>query len=305
MTTRKVAKEMIQTGRPPRDRSERMILNNYLTMRRINELNTEPLSKELVFELHRLVTENTLDEPSAAGRFRTRNEKIVVNDTYGEVYHDPPDAGQLEERMQLMCNFANSSQADPSDFIHPAIRSMILHFWLSYDHPFIDGNGRTARALFYWSMLSHNYWLCEFISISHIILQQPMKYQRAFLYTESDENDLTYFILYHLEVMRKAVKQLHDYIRQKSEELRKLEFELRGIAILNHRQRDLISHALRHPGQVYTVKSHQTSHNVVYETARRDLNDLVGRGLLEPKKIGKVWKYRPVNDLNRKLSKMS
>jgi Fic family protein len=182
---------------------------------------------------------------------------------------------------------------------------MILHFWLSCDHPFIDGNGRTARALFYWSMLSHNYWLCEFISISHIILQQPMKYQRAFLYTESDENDLTYFILYHLEVMRKAVKQLHDYIRQKSEELRKLEFELRGIAILNHRQRDLISHALRHPGQVYTVKSHQISHNVVYETARRDLNDLAGRGLLEPKKIGKVWKYRPVNELNRKLSKMS
>ena len=58
-------------------------------------------------------------------------------------------------------------------FIHPMIRSIILHFWLAYDHPFVDGNGRTARALFYWSMLRHGYWLFEFISISQIILKGP------------------------------------------------------------------------------------------------------------------------------------
>jgi len=305
-TTRKVAKEMIQTGRPPRDKSERMILNNFLTMKRIVELKKRKLTKELIFEIHRLVTEDTLDDPSTAGRFRNDNELIEVrDDIYGETYHTPPPANQLDERMNLMCDFANSVGSNSKSFVHPVILSIILHFWLAYDHPFVDGNGRTARAIFYWSMLHHNYWLCEFISISQIILQGLMKYQRAFLYTAADDNDLTYFILYHLDVIKRAVKQLHEYIGKKTAELRKLEKELRGINALNHRQRDLISHALRHPDQIYTCKSHQTSHKIVYETARTDLKDLANRGLLEATKINKVWKYRPANDLEKKLLKLS
>lgn len=170
-TTRPVAKEMIRSGRKPSDRSEQMILNNFLTMRRLGELKDNPLTKELVFEIHRLITENTLDDPSAAGRFRREDENVVVNDMYGEVYHEPPPAGQLGGRMKAMCDFGNAKT--PSGFVHPVLRSIILHFWLAYDHPFIDGNGRTARALFYWSMLHHGYWLCEFISISPIILKAP------------------------------------------------------------------------------------------------------------------------------------
>ena len=116
---------------------------------------------------------------------------------------------------RLMCDFANGKT--PGEFVHPAIRSIILHFWLAYDHPFLDGNGRTARALFYWSMLHHHYWLCEFISISHLILKAPAEYERAFLYTETDDNDLTYFIIYHLKLIRRAVDELHKYIARKTE----------------------------------------------------------------------------------------
>jgi Fic family protein len=302
-TTRKVAKEMIRAGRQPRDRSERMILNNFLTMKRMGDLKHQPLTAELVFQIHRQVTDGTLDDPSAAGRFRRDDEKIVVGDMYGEVYHEPPPASQLEERLAAMCEFANGAPA--KSFIHPVIRSIILHFWLAYDHPFVDGNGRTARALFYWSMLHHNYWLCEYISISHIIRKAPMRYQRAFLYTETDDNDLTYFILYHLEVLGRAVGELHAYIRRKTEQLRKMESELRGLVALNHRQRALISHALRHPNQLYSFESHRVSHNVVYETARRDLMDLAKRGLLVATKSGKAWRFSPAADLEQKLVHIS
>ncbi|MGA2033244.1 MAG: Fic family protein [Thermoguttaceae bacterium] len=302
-TTRKIAKEMIRTGRQPRDRSERMILNNFITMKRIGDLKGEPLTSELVFEIHRLVTDQALDDASAAGRFRTDEEKVVVTDLYGQVYHEPPPASQLEARMAAMCSFANGTPA--GTFVHPAIRAVVLHFWLAYDHPFVDGNGRTARALFYWAMLHHHYWLCEYISISHIIRKGPMRYQRAFLHTETDDNDLTYFILYHIEVMRLAVSQLHEYIRAKTEQLRRLQSELRGIVVLNHRQRDIISHALRHPNQLYTIESHRLSHNVVYETARRDLTDLAERGLLMPTKVGKAWRFSPAPDLEQKLTNIS
>jgi len=302
-TTRQVAKEMIRAGRKPRDRSEQMILNNYRTMRRIGELKEKPLTERLIFELHRLVTRDTLDDPSAVGRPRREDEPIVVDDMYGTVFHDPPPAGELPRRMRAMCDFANGKT--PGEFVHPVIRSIILHFWLAYDHPFVDGNGRTARALFYWSMLHHGFWLFEFISISPIIRKGPAKYGRAFLHVETDENDLTYFILYHLHVIRRALDELHDFVKKETRRLRALEARLRGIAVLNHRQRDLIGHALRHPQHRYTIESHRVSQNVVYQTARTDFLDLVDRGLMHGEKVGKTWHFTPVSDLENRLATMS
>jgi len=299
-TTREIAKEMIKTGRPPRDKSEQMILNNFITMQQIGKLRREPLSKELTLDLHRIITEKTLKDESAAGRFRKPNERIVVSDMYNEIFHDPPPAEQLDRRLAAMCDFANCKS--PGGFIHPVIRSIILHFWIAYDHPFVDGNGRAARALFYWSMLHHGFWLFEFVSISQIIRKAPAKYARAFLYTENDDNDLTYFILYQLRVIQRAIKELHEYIERKVQGLRTIEQQLRGMVVLNYRQRALISHALRHPHYQYTIKSHQISHNVVYQTSRLDLLDLENRGLLTTRKIGKTWYFMPVSDLEERLS---
>jgi len=299
-TTRKIAKEMLKTGRAPRDKSEQMILNNFRTMQKIGRLKGEKLSPELVLELHKLVTDKTLPDSSAAGRFRRPDESIVVADMYNEVFHNPPPADQLQARINDMCDFANG--ITPAHFVHPVVRSITLHFWLAYDHPFVDGNGRTARALFYWSMLRHGFWLFEFVSISQIMLKAPAKYGRAFLYTETDSNDLTYFILYHLDVILSSIKQLHAYIKRRTERLEKLERQLRGLSRLNHRQRALISHALRHPYQQYTIKSHQISHNVVYQTSRLDLLDLEHKGILTSNKRGRTWYFSPVTNLEQKLA---
>jgi Fic family protein len=300
VTTREVAKEMIRTGRSPTDNSEQMIFNNYRTMQSIKQFKDEPLTPDLVFHIHRLITQDTLPDPSAAGRLRRPDEYRVVADNYGEIFHQPPKHEELERRMAAMCEFANSNS--PGEFIHPTLRSIILHFWLAYDHPFVDGNGRTARALFYWSMLRHNFWLCEFISISRIIVKAPSQYQLAFLYTETDDNDLTYFILHQLGVILKSIDELHDYIKRKTAELKALESALRGVAVLNHRQRALISHVLRHPNHRYTIEGHRASHKIVYETARTDLLDLQKRGLFNAEKVGRTWSFTPVAGLEKKLA---
>ena len=300
-TTRAVAKEMIRTGRPPRDRSERMILNNFATMQRLRDLRDAPLTPELVFELHRRVTEGTLDQPDAAGRLRRPDENIrIIDDIDGTEYHIPPPAAELPGRLQAMCAFANGQA--PDYFIHPVIRGIILHFWLAYDHPFFDGNGRTARALFYWSMLRHDYPLFEFISISEILRRAPVRYARAFLHTETDENDLTYFILHQADVVREAVKSLQAYLERSRRELQESAARLRGMQELNHRQQALLLHALREPGTVYQIGAHQRSHAVTHQTARDDLFDLVDRGLMSRTKQGRTYCFRTLPDLRDRLA---
>lgn len=302
-TTREVAEEMLLSKRKPRDTSERMIINNYLTMKRIRELKAEPLTPELIYEIHRLVTADTLEKADAAGRFRRADERIVVVDNDDQVLHTPPPAENLPERLRALCGFANGRT--PKGFLHPAVRAIVLHFWLAYDHPFVDGNGRTARALFYWSMLRSGYWLFEYVSISEVILRAPVKYGRAFLLTETDDNDLTYFVLYHLDVIRESLDTLKRFIAKKADDVRSLDGILHVAADrFNHRQRELLSHALRHPSEVYTIAGHQARQAVVYQTARTDLLSLAEAGLLTKSEAGKKLVFRPVRDLEKRLRRL-
>jgi Fic family protein len=298
-TTRDVAKAMIRSRRAPRDRSEQMILNNYRTMQRIRELKDQPLTPQLVLDLHRLVSQDTLDDPADAGRLRPPGKEVVVDDAYGTVFHVPPPAGELEQRLELLCRFANGET--PAVFLHPVVRAITLHFWLAYDHPFCDGNGRTARALFYWAMLHQGYWLFEFISISSAINKARGQYERSFLLSESDDNDLTYFLLAQVKVIQQAITNLHAYLERKAGEVGALQRRLEGMDGLNHRQLALLRHALRHAGFRYTVLSHQSSHGVSNQTARSDLQKLAGRGLLIPGKDGKREIFRVPADLATRL----
>lgn len=298
-TTREVAKKMLAEGRKPRDRSERMIVNNYVTMRRIVELKTKPLTPEMVLQIHREISEGALDIADGAGRFRHAEEDINVSDMEGTVFHTPPPAGELPARLQAMCDFANG--ITPGFFVHPVIRGILLHFWLAYDHPFVDGNGRTARALFYWQMLHSGYWLFEFISISQFLRKAPVQYGTAFLQTETDENDLTYFIIHQAEVIRRALKDLHDYVGRKSSEIRACLNALQKHPELNHRQQAVVAHALRHPGFAYNIAGHQARQAVTYATARGDLLGLVKRKLLEQRKLGRSFAFVAPKNLELRL----
>ena len=198
-----------------------------------------------------------------------------------------------------MCAFANGQTDD--GFVHPVVRAIVIHFWLAYDHPFEDGNGRTARVLFYWAMLAQKYWLAEFVAISRILRQAPAKYARAFLLTETDENDLTYFLLYQLAVIERAIKDLHAYLGKKMAEIGEAERYIKQSALVNHRQLALLTHAMRHPDHIYTIDSHRRSHRVAYETARNDLLSLVASGYLVKVRLGRAFGFTPDPELSEHL----
>lgn len=282
-TTREVAKEMLLNERRPRTHSEKMIVNNYNAIKKIREWKGLPITKERILELHAIVTHDTLTDEDE-GSWRT-SDKINVVDETGEVFYTPPEYKYLDELMSSFCEFANEKGFN-TWFIHPVIRAIILHFLIGYIHPFADGNGRTARAIFYWYLINKGYWMIEYMPISRIILRAPAKYARAYLHTEYDDNDLTYFIKYNLDAMEAAKKELGEYVERKLAEKKQMHTLLVDTG-LNDRQLAVLKDALDNPEIVVTIKEVQNKYGVVYQTARTDMMSLAEKGYFDAKTIGK------------------
>ncbi len=283
-TTRKIAKDLLRTERKPQNISERMIVNNYLTIKELKKFTDRKLTPSLILHIHKTITSDTLELSKNEGKFRTNNNVNVVDGITGEIYYTPPDFNEIPQVINDICSFANSNQGN--DFIHPIIKAITLHFLIGYLHPFVDGNGRTARALFYWYLLSKGYWLVEFISISKTILNSPAQYSRAYICTENDDNDLTYFYNYNLKMLSRALEGFRKYISKQISNKTNI-YALQKIKDINERQVEIIFKIQKEKHKMFTIKEVQNTYNIVYQTARTDLLKLEKLGFLFQKKSGK------------------
>lgn len=272
-TTTLLAKKMLRENRQPKNRSEKMILNNYDAMTYIKAKKDGPLTPDLITEIHRIITKGTLETESAEGCFRNTDDIVISDGITGEVYHEPIPFADIESAIGSVCEYINEEK----EFEHPLIKGIILHFIIAYIHPFADGNGRLARALFYWYSLKKGYWTMEYLSISKVIKSHRGRYDRAYLLSETDGNDVTYFIKFNLEMIEKAYVVFRDYVKRKADEQKILEKEIMGIENLNLRQKSILNDALKsdEPFSVYYVQEkYQTS----YQTARTDILRLMDLG---------------------------
>ena len=284
-TTRIVAKDMLRKKKSPQNKSQQMIVNNYNTIQYIVEHKDEPLTEELLLTIHRLMTEKTLDNPEDAGRFRTNDKVVVADMVEGDIIYTPPSFQEIPEFVESLCDFFNND--NPRTFIHPIIRGIIVHFMLAFMHPFVDGNGRTARALFYWYMLKEGYKLTEYMSISRVIAKSKSNYEKAFRYVENDGNDMGYFVAYNLGALEISFQQLRDYIQRKQREKSAASsFMMAGN--INQRQALVLQRLKEEPETIFTVKDVQELFSVSSMTARKDLSDLVKQGYMTEIALNKV-----------------
>lgn len=284
-TTRIVAKDMLRKKKSPQNKSQQMIVNNYNTIQYIVEHKEQPLTEELLLTIHRLMTEKTLDNPEDAGRFRTNDKVVVADMVEGDIIYTPPSFQEIPEFVESLCNFFNND--NPRTFIHPIIRGIIVHFMLAFMHPFVDGNGRTARALFYWYMLKEGYKLTEYMSISRVIAKSKANYEKSFRYVENDGNDMGYFVAYNLKALETSFQQLREYIQRKQQE-KKAASTFMMAGNINYRQAIVLQRLKDEPDTIFTVKDVQELFSVSSMTARKDLADLVQQGYLTEIAINKV-----------------
>lgn len=274
---RKTAKEMLRKKTSPKNKNQQMIVNNYNTIRFLVDNCNVDLTPELLLEIHKRISGKTLSDPDDEGRFRTDDDVLVMDTSTGEVIHTPPSYTQIPDIVRDLCDFANNDET----FIHPVIKGIVIHFMISFLHPFADGNGRTARSLFYWYMLKKGYWLTGYLSISRIIYRLKSQYEKSFLYTEYDGYDLGYFIQYNLKVMDQAYKDLKVYLERKLKESEASLVFCSPSSGLNARQARILQLLIDKPDSVYTSKDLEAILSVTAKTSRLDLNELVKKGFLE------------------------
>ena len=281
VTTTRVAKTMLREGRKPKNQSEKMIFNNYRTMQFVKENRDERITPQLILDIHRIIADDTLDDRSYEGRFRDTDDIVVVQDSpTGEVFHEPPRSSEIPALIDSLCDYINSEE-----FVHPVIKGAIIHFLIAYIHPFVDGNGRLARSLQYWYSLRKGYRIFEYLAISRIIKERRENYDRAYLLSETDGNDMTYFIRYVLKCIEDSLEEFTGYVERKNKEYEKPMDAYEGYD-LNMRQRAILRDALS-SGEPFSISEVQSSYQVSYQTATNDINKMESLGLL--KKYAKDW----------------
>lgn len=272
VTTTKKAKEILRKNIMPKDKSERMIVNNYNAMMFIKQNCNLSLTSDLIKEVHRIVTDGTLDE-RCRGRYRDNDEVVVKDPLSDEIYHQPVPNSMINEAIQQLCDFIN----DEGEFVHPLIKGIILHYVIAHIHPFEDGNGRVARILFYWYGLKSGYRIMEYLALSRYIKGHKGKYDESYVFGETDDNDMNYFILYNLKALMDSVGVFENYLKRKIKEEREMKLRLSNHGF-NERQIGIITNIV--DGETITVRSIMNQYDVSLNTSRSDIRMLSDAGLL-------------------------
>ncbi len=290
-TTREIAKKFLREGRKPKSVSEHMILNSYLTMKIIeDDYKNRELDMEMLLDLHIMISKNTEIREERLGKIREDSDDVVVGDQDGTIYHLPPKVSFVKEELDRFIKFAND-ELDTGTFIHPVIKAIMLHFWIGYLHPFVDGNGRLARSLFYWYLLKNRYWAFAYLPISKIIKRSPIQYGHAYIYSEQDDNDLTYFIDYNVRKIQLAIREFKVYAERKSLENVKMNKLAKVKYHLNDRQIRLLQYYYTNKDEATSPKTHMNINQISKATALKDLHVLRDLKFISSKKRGRNIYY--------------
>lgn len=294
-TTTQVARELLSRRRGPRTPDEKMIVGNYRMMQFAWDNRRRALSPELLTELHRCGVEGIDDEHYRPGSFR-RSDDVVVVDGDGNTIHTPPPAHGLETRLAALCQWANAEYHDieSSQYLHPLLKACVLHFCIGFEHPFHDGNGRVARALFYWYLFRHDFAAFRYIAISVLLKAAAIQYGKSYLYSETDDLDLTYFVDYQCRVLLRALAEFKKTYRQTLESIETFNAFLYTSGLyrqLSERQKTVFQVAKQGAAREFTARSVADNLGCSYNTAAATLNGLVERGLFAKQRSGREWVF--------------
>ncbi len=164
----------------------------------------EPITEGLVREIHKKLVLGVRGNKAAPGEYR-KIQNYVVNSRTKEVIYTPPSAHEVPIMMRELVGWLNEERE-----IHAAIMAGIAQFQLVHIHPFIDGNGRTARLLSTLHLFRTGYDFKKLFTISEYYDRDRPAYYRAIQSVRENDMNMTGWIEYFVEGLAVQLKEVQE-----------------------------------------------------------------------------------------------
>jgi Fic family protein len=260
------------------------VLNYINTLNKIGILTKHNVLTEKDFlKMHRMVTKDTLDDPADCGMYRKRYV-VVANARSGEVVYRPPKNEDVPKLVKDLIEWVNSKQTQELDSI---IEAGIAHYEFVRIHPFIDGNGRTARILATWILYTRGFDTKQFFSLDDYYDADRPAYYAALQSVHQGTGDLTKWLEYFVEGVDASVAVVKErVIRLSSERLRKAK---KGQIALTERQMKIVEF-INQRGKI-TNRDVQRMFKLSDEGALKEIKKLIKLDVIESHGKGRSLHY--------------
>jgi Fic family protein len=274
-----------KTGMIARDRDIQEVINYRNVLKWIDQQDLENsndlFSLKTLHNLHSLTMQGLIEE-NYIGAFRDK-QVVVHSASDSQVVFRPPVAVEIPYLVEDFFTWSNHADARQ---VHPIFRAAISHYQLVFIHPYIEGNGRTARAMASLSLYALGYDFKRFFSIEQYFDSDVDRYYQALLSVQQHENDdLTYWLEYFCYGLAIEIDKIRSQVMKLSKDI-KLKKELGEQVALSERQIILLE-LVHNQGRISSKDAQKVLPNVSVDTILRDLKDLINKGVIDKKGVTK------------------
>jgi Fic family protein len=206
-TERELDAAMMESPEQLRTRSQRQAAAAVSTYRWIAKLpDDQPINGDLIREVHRRIVTGADDDHCTPGKLRCRDENV----TFGIPKHRGAEGGDECDSAFEGLGAAIQKEFPKHD---PLIQALALHYHFAAMHPFMDGNGRTARALEALVLQRSGLRETLFIAMSNYYYDEKTRYLSSLSEVRSQNHDLTAFLIFSLQGIAVQCGRLFDEIK--------------------------------------------------------------------------------------------
>lgn len=248
---------------------------------RLGSKGEQGITEETLLEIHRLTTRGLLDETESG---HCRRVPVAVVDGFGRTVFQPPPVEKVPRLMEEFVAWLNSEKATE---LYPVLMSGIAHYELVRVHPFVDGNGRTARALATLILYRRGFDTKRFFALDDYYNEDRSRYYAALQAVDPERIDITKWLEYFTEGVDVSMGRVKKAILDFSLD-RRLK-EAKGQIYLDDRQMAILKH-LQTNARI-TISEVQSMFGISREMANRLIRPLLENGLIARQGKGRATYY--------------
>lgn len=268
-----------------RERDIQEVLNYRNVVKYISDFDKSKVTEEVIKHIHTLTTVKMLSDEHV-GVYR-KTQVVVKNSQTGEITFRPPPSIEIELLMNNFLSYINNNSPDE---VHPALMAAVAHYEIVRIHPFLDGNGRVARAVALLILFIHGYDVKRFFSLEEHYDREPMKYYEALQIVAKQNGDMTGWIDYFTEGLAIELTRIKEKVKSLSTDL-KIKKSMGGKQLsLSERQIKIVEY-VQENGFLQNKAFFELFPMISEDTVLRELYDLVKKGIVKKEGSTKGAKY--------------